>query len=213
MFTGIVQGSFAVSSLLNENGIARIGIALPNKLREDLEVGASVAIDGVCLTVTALNDDLVRFDAIDQTLKVTTLGALREGSIVNIERSFKQGVEVGGHIVSGHIDDTAKIVDIIETDNNRTFTYKVSPALAKYILDKGFIAVNGCSLTVARVNKIADTFDICYIPETLRVTTHGDKIVGDLVNIEVDRQTQAIVDTVERVLRDNPQMIKDIIKG
>ena len=91
--------------------------------------------------------------------------------------------------------------------------YKVSPALAKYILDKGFIAVNGCSLTVARIDKVADTFDICYIPETLRVTTHGDKEIGDLVNIEVDRQTQAIVDTVERVLRDNPQMIKDILKG
>ena len=121
MFTGIVQGSFAISSLLSENGIARIGIVLPDKLREDLEIGASVAIDGVCLTVTAIDDDLVRFDAIDQTLKVTTLGELREGSKVNIERSFKQGVEVGGHIVSGHIDDTAKIVDIIDTDNNRTF--------------------------------------------------------------------------------------------
>jgi riboflavin synthase len=213
VFTGIVQGSFAVSSLLNENGIARIGIVLPDKLREGLEIGASVAIDGVCLTVTAIDNDLVRFDAIDQTLKVTTLGELTEGSKVNIERSFKQGVEVGGHIVSGHIDDTAKIVDIIDTDNNRTFTYKVSSASAKYILDKGFIAVNGCSLTVARVNKAADTFDICYIPETLRVTTHGDKKIGDLVNIEVDRQTQAIVDTVERILRDNPQMIKDILKG
>lgn len=99
MFTGIVQGSFAISSLLSENGIARIGIVLPDKLREDLEIGASVAIDGVCLTVTAIDDDLVRFDAIDQTLKVTTLGELREGSKVNIERSFKQGVEVGGHIV------------------------------------------------------------------------------------------------------------------
>lgn len=213
MFTGIVQGSFAVSSLLSENGIARIGIVLPDKLRQDLEIGASVAIDGVCLTVTAIDEDLVCFDAIDQTLKVTTLGELREGSKVNVERSFKQGVEVGGHIVSGHIDDTAKIVDIIDTDNNRTFTYKVSSAIAKYILDKGFVAVNGCSLTVARINKVADTFDICYIPETLRVTTHGDKEIGDLVNIEVDRQTQAIVDTVERILRDNPQMIKDILRG
>jgi riboflavin synthase len=213
VFTGIVQGSFVVSNLLNEDGIARIGLALPEKLRQDLEIGASVAIDGVCLTVTAITDDLVRFDAIDQTLKVTTLGRLLEGSRVNIERSFKQGVEVGGHIVSGHIDDTAEIVDIIDTENNRTFTYKVSSALAKYILDKGFIAVNGCSLTVARVDKAANTFDVCYIPETLRVTTHGEKIVGDLVNIEVDRQTQAIVDTVERVLRENPQMIKDILQG
>jgi riboflavin synthase len=213
VFTGIVQGSFAVASLLNENGIARIGIALPDKLRQDLEIGASVAIDGVCLTVTAIADDLVRFDAIDQTLNVTTLGGLIEGSMVNVERSFKQGVEVGGHIVSGHIDDTATIVDIIETDNNRTFSYKVSPAFAKYILDKGFVAVNGCSLTVARVDKAANTFDVCYIPETLRVTTHGDKTIGDLVNIEVDRQTQAIVDTVERVLRENPQMIKDILQG
>jgi riboflavin synthase len=213
VFTGIVQGSFAVSSLLNEKGIARIAIALPDILRQNLEIGASVAIDGVCLTVTAIADDLVRFDAIDQTLNVTTLGGLIEGSKVNVERSFKQGVEVGGHIVSGHIDDKAKIVDIIDTDNNRTFTYKVSPAFAKYILDKGFVAVNGCSLTVARVDKAANTFDVCYIPETLRVTTHGDKTIGDLVNIEVDRQTQAIVDTVERVLRENPQMIKDILQG
>ena len=213
MFTGIVQGSFAISSLLNESGIARIGIVLPAALRDGLAIGASVAIDGVCLTVTEINDDLVRFDAIDQTLKVTTLGELVESSKVNIERSFKQGVEVGGHIVSGHIDDTAEIVKIADTDNNRTFTYKVSPSVAKYILDKGFIAVNGCSLTVARIDKQANTFDICYIPETLRVTTHGDKAVGSFVNIEVDRQTQAIVDTVERVLRDNPQMIKDILQG
>ncbi|MFT4998380.1 MAG: riboflavin synthase [Chitinophagales bacterium] len=213
MFTGIVQGSFAISSLLNESGIARIGIVLPAPLRDGLAIGASVAIDGVCLTVTEINDDLVRFDAIDQTLKVTTLGELVESSKVNIERSFKQGVEVGGHIVSGHIDDTAEIVKIADTDNNRTFTYKVSPSVAKYILDKGFIAVNGCSLTVARIDKQANTFDICYIPETLRVTTHGDKAVGSFVNIEVDRQTQAIVDTVERVLRDNPQMIKDILQG
>jgi riboflavin synthase len=213
VFTGIVQGSFAISSLLNESGIARIGIVLPAALRDGLAIGASVAIDGVCLTVTEINDDLVRFDAIDQTLKVTTLGELVESSKVNIERSFKQGVEVGGHIVSGHIDDTAEIVKIADTDNNRTFTYKVSPSVAKYILDKGFIAVNGCSLTVARIDKQANTFDICYIPETLRVTTHGDKAVGSFVNIEVDRQTQAIVDTVERVLRDNPQMIKDILQG
>ncbi|MFT4997871.1 MAG: riboflavin synthase, partial [Flavobacteriales bacterium] len=100
MFTGIVQGSFAISSLLNESGIARIGIVLPAALRDGLAIGASVAIDGVCLTVTEINDDLVRFDAIDQTLKVTTLGELAESSKVNIERSFKQGVEVGGHIVS-----------------------------------------------------------------------------------------------------------------
>ena len=81
------------------------------------------------------------------------------------------------------------------------------------VLDKGFIAVNGCSLTVSRIDEVADTFDICYIPETLRVRTDSDKEIGDLVNIEVDRQTQAIVDTVERVLRDNSQMIKDILKG
>ena len=213
MFTGIVQGSFAIFSLLNEKGIARISIELPDELRQGLEIGASVAVDGVCLTVTSIENDLVCFDAIDQTLKVTTLGELIKGSRVNIERSFKQGVEVGGHIVSGHIDDKAEILNIADTENNRTFTYKVSSTLARYILDKGFIAVNGCSLTVAGVNKDESTFDVCFIPETLRVTTHGEKLVGSFVNIEVDRQTQAIVDTVERVLRDNPQMIKEILQG
>lgn len=211
MFTGIVQGSLAISSLSHERGITHIGISLPATLRDGLMVGASVAVDGVCLTVTKIDNDQVCFDAIDQTLKVTTLGELTKGSKVNVERSFKQGVEIGGHIVSGHIDDTAQIVNIVDTDNNRTFTYKVLPSLTKYILNKGFIAVNGCSLTVASVNKEENTFDVCYIPETLRVTTHGDKSIGSFVNIEVDRQTQAIVDTVERVLRENPQMIKDIL--
>lgn len=199
MFTGIVQIKTATHDVQDNEGLKRFAITLPSHLIEGVQIGASVAIDGVCLTVTTIEDNTLYFDAIAQTLEVTTLGQVSEGYEVNVERSARFGDEVGGHIVSGHIDTTAKIVDVEETENNRTVWYEVDSRLHKYIFERGFIALNGCSLTVAKVNE-AHQFAVCYIPETLRVTCHVDKGVGDKINVEIDRQTQAIVDTVEATM-------------
>lgn len=204
MYTGIVQGKYKIISIKRQPGLDSLLIHLPENLLQALSIGASVAIDGVCLTVTGIEGDKVGFDVMQQTLSLTTLGGLVNDASVNIERSARQGAEIGGHPISGHIDGMAELVAIEEPENNRFVTYRVSREHLKYIFPKGFIALNGCSLTVAEVDKLAATIKVCYIPETLRVTTHGEKQVGDKVNYELDRQTQVIVDTVERFLAENP---------
>lgn len=200
MFTGIVQSSQALVRVDEKPGLKSFHFDFPPALRQGLALGASVAVDGVCLTVAALEGRDVAFDVMAQTLAVTTLGTAVAGRRFNIERSAKMGDEIGGHPVSGHIDCTTRIVAITAPDNNRFVDYAIPRQLAKYIFPKGFIALNGCSLTVADVDVARGVFRVCYIPETLRVTTHGEKRVGDSVNVEIDRQTQAIVDTVERYL-------------
>jgi riboflavin synthase len=161
--------------------------------------------------VTHIRGNDVDFDVMQQTLEVTTLGIVEEGGRVNVERSAKQGAEIGGHILSGHIDCSAEVVAIEEPENNRFVSYQLPAALMKYVFDKGFVAINGCSLTVAKVNREERQFTVCYIPETLRITTHGDKQIGDKVNIEIDRQTQIIVDTVERLLTGQPELFAGMI--
>ena len=210
MFTGIVKACIPIQSFEHQQGLATIKLDMSDML-DGLETGASVAVDGVCLTVTEINSGLVSFDMIAETLAVTSLGGCKQGSLVNLERSFQTGAEVGGHIVSGHIDATAEIIDITESENNRTVVYALGKDLMKYVFSKGFVAVNGCSLTVVKADYDAATFSISYIPETLRATNHIHKSIGDRVNIEVERQTQAVVDTVTRLLKDNPEMIKRLL--
>lgn len=203
MYTGIVKMALAVAALNEKPGLTTLCFQFPDALCAGLELGASVAVDGVCLTVSALDGNEVCFDVMQQTLAVTTLGDVRAGKRYNIERSARMGDEIGGHPISGHIDCTTSVVAITAPENNRFVDFAIPATLSKYIFPKGFIAVNGCSLTVAEVDAARNTFRICFIPETLRVTTHAEKRPGDVVNIEIDRQTQAIVDTVERYLARN----------
>jgi riboflavin synthase len=203
MFTGIVQGTGQITGIDEQPGLRSLELTLDSRLLEQLTIGASVALDGVCLTVTGFSSSTIRFDVMQQTLMTTTLGTWLPGQRVNVERSVRYGDEVGGHVVSGHIDAAAEIVALDTPQNNCEIHYRVDRSLLPYILPKGFIALNGCSLTVAEVDREASTFKVCLIPETLRVTTHGDKRVGDRVNIELDRQTQAIVNTVRAFLQDN----------
>ena len=195
MFTGIVQGSFPILSVERKPGLHTLRFDLPAALVEGLTIGASVSVDGVCLTVATIEGSCVNFDVMQQTLSLTTIGELDAEDVVNLERSAKQGAEVGGHIVSGHVDGCAEVIAIDQPENNCFISYRVAAEKMKYIFPKGFVGLNGCSLTV------------CYIPETLRVTTHGAKRIGDRVNFEIDRQTQAIVDTVENFLGDNPGLL------
>jgi len=199
MFTGIVQGTATLVSIDEKANFRTHVIEMPDELLPGLETGASVAHNGCCLTVSEIQGKRISFDLIKETLRITNLGQLTVGDRVNVERAAKFNDEIGGHLMSGHIATTAEIVKILTSENNRQIWFKVQDnALMKYILHKGFIGIDGISLTVGEVT--ASRFCVHLIPETLERTTLGDKKLGQSVNIEIDPQTQAIVDTVERVL-------------
>lgn len=199
MFTGIVQGTARIVAIEEKELFRTHVIALPEAMLPGLELGASVAHNGCCLTVTAINDSHISFDLIKETLRVTNLGELQTGDCVNVERAAKFSDEIGGHLMSGHIMTTAEICKIIQSENNREVWFKLQDASQiKYILHKGYVGIDGISLTVGEVTK--SKFCVHLIPETLERTTLGAKKLGHRVNIEIDPQTQAIVDTVERVL-------------
>ena len=208
MYTGIVQGKFEVIRIDRKPGLHTLFIALPEALMDGLEKGASVGVDGVCLTVAGIERDAVVFDVMMETLRLTTLGALEEGSLVNIERSAKAGAEIGGHPISGHVDTKAKVVSIERPENNFVMRFSIGKEWMKYIFSKGFLAINGCSLTVVNVDKAKAEFEVWLIPETLSLTTFGSKQIGDEINIEVERQTQIIVDTISDLLKD-PEFRKE----
>jgi len=174
-------------------------VEMPQEMLKGLQIGASVAHNGVCLTVTKIQDNLVSFDLMQETLKITNLGELKAGDFVNIERAMQMGTEIGGHILSGHVYCTADIVERIPSENNLQIWFQLpNQDTMKYVLTKGFIAVDGISLTIGEVRE--QRFCVNLIPETIHRTLIGKKTVGKKVNIEIDPQTQAIVDTVERYL-------------
>lgn len=199
MFTGIVQGTAELQSVTQAENFKTHIIKMPPELRENLTIGASVAHNGVCLTVTEINQDLVSFDLMQETLRLTNLGALKAGDQVNIERAMTMGSEIGGHILSGHVYCTAELIERNVSENNLQLWFKLpNKDVMKYILTKGFIAVDGISLTIGEVREQA--FCVNLIPETIERTLIAKRQLGELVNIEIDPQTQAIVDTVERYL-------------
>jgi riboflavin synthase len=199
MFTGIVQGLGEVTYIEDHGGIRRLQVRLPSGHDQGLETGASVAINGVCLTVVGWNQQGVQFDVIYETLRLTNLGALEIGNFVNVERAACFGDEIGGHVLSGHIHGQVKVTEVEETQANLAVWWHVPEGLQKYVLAKGYVALNGCSLTVGDTERDGQ-FSIHLIPETRKLTTFGRVAVGDVLNLEIDSQTQAIVDTVERVL-------------
>lgn len=199
MFTGIVQGTAELLAIEEKPNFRTHVVRLPEAMLPGLELGASVSHNGCCLTVTEVNGDRVSFDLVKETLRITNLGELKVGDTLNVERAAKFSDEIGGHLMSGHIMTTAEIVKIIASENNREIWFRPKDALQmKYILHKGYVGIDGISLTVGEVTKTK--FCVHLIPETLARTTLGAKRLGDHVNIEIDPHTQAIVDTVERVL-------------
>ena len=199
MFTGIVQGLGVIKSIQEGNGITTFSIACPDT--QHLAIGASVAIDGVCLTATSIKDKLVTFDVIPETLERTTLGERVVDDEVNIERSLRYGDEVGGHLLSGHIIGRGLFTYSQKVGEGAQLKIKAPPSIQKYIQTKGYIGIDGISLTLGEVHE--NEFDLHIIPETLRLTTLGSKQVGDAVNIEIDSTTMMIVETVERLIKEN----------
>lgn len=202
MFTGIVQGIAHIQKIEDKTGMRSLQLAFPAGFSHELAIGASVATDGVCLTVTRLLEDAAEFDIMQQTLAITTLGSYSLGASVNVERAAKEGAEIGGHPLSGHVDFVALIAEIRQLENNYVLRLAVPPEWMRYIFAKGYIAVNGASLTIASADREANCFEVWLIPETLRMTVFGMKQVGDTVNIEIERQTQVVVDTVRAMMEE-----------
>jgi riboflavin synthase len=204
MFTGIVQGTARIEALADRPGLRSFTLAFPPGFCAGLEIGASVAVDGVCLTVTALRGpDAADFDVMQQSLAVTTLGRLQPGHRVNVERAARDGAEIGGHPLSGHVDFQARLERITRPENNHVLRLAVPAPWMRYIFAKGYVAVDGASLTVAEAGRARDGsgwFEVWLIPETLRMTTFGAKAEGETFNIEIERQTQVFVDTVRAAL-------------
>jgi riboflavin synthase len=200
MFTGIVQGTGTVAAITDRDALRRLVVDLPPGRGAGLEIGASVSVCGVCLTAVDIDGDRASFDAIDETLRLTTLGALAPGDRVNIERAARFGDEIGGHALSGHVWGTVEVVAVASTETNHTIVLRAPADAMPCLLPKGYVGLDGCSLTIGRVDTEDRTFRVHLIPETLRVTTLGERVPGDRLNLELDAMTQAVVATVERVL-------------
>ncbi len=198
MFTGIVQGQGQIKSTVEGQNQRSFVITLPQAISHQVVIGASIAVNGTCLTVTRQETNHFTFDVIGQTLKLTNIGLLKTGDWVNVERSLKYGDEIGGHIISGHVSVAVTISRIEHPQDNTSIWFNLPQAHKKHILPQGFIGLNGCSLTISAVTETE--FCVCLIPETLRSTGFGKASVGTQVNMEIDHQTQTIVATVERVL-------------
>jgi riboflavin synthase len=200
MFTGIVQGKAKIETIEKQDALSTLKLRFPPDALANLQRGASIAINGCCLTVTQfdITQSVASFDVMQESLNVTNLGILEAGSIVNFERAAKIGDEIGGHMMSGHISATVTLLERKETQTNCELIFACPENLQRYILPKGYVGINGCSLTIGA--EVSDKFSVHLIPETLEVTTFGKMEKGTGVNIEIDPSTQAIIDTVDRYM-------------
>jgi riboflavin synthase len=183
MFTGLVEGLAEVVALVPEGPGVRLILHLPSSPRAS-GIGDSIALNGCCLTVVAIDGNEIAFQAGEETLSRTNLGELTPGSVVNFERSLRLGDELGGHLVTGHIDATGTVDRRIDDADWSTLWFRVPPALTSQIASKGSIAVDGVSLTLVEVEP--DRFSVALIPHTLSVTTLGRRQIGERVNLETD---------------------------
>ena len=202
MFTGIVQTTGTVIQFEKQKGTCRLGLECSADFLNDITTGASVAVDGACLTVVKFTNQQVYFDLIQATLDATSFSQLQLGDTVNLERAARFGDEIGGHLLSGHIHTTAKLQDISKKQDQYVVALSIAPQWMDYIFAKGYIAVAGTSLTIQQVDRRTNSFEVHLIPETLRITNLEQKKLGCMINIEIDQQTQTIVDTTQLILSD-----------
>lgn len=182
MFTGIIEDLGTIEKLEKEGG--NLHITLSTSITNELKIDQSVAHNGVCLTVVGIDSDLYTVTAIQETLDRTNLGSLTKGSFVNIERAMKLGDRLDGHIVQGHIDQTAKCTQILEENGSWSFTFEYDKSFNNITIEKGSITINGVSLTV--VNSKENSFSVAIIPYTYSNTTFKNLRKGDIVNLEFD---------------------------
>jgi riboflavin synthase len=184
MFTGIVEELGEVVRLTDAGGDSAVLAVRGPLVTADARHGDSIAVNGVCLTVIDNVDGVFTADVMGETLRRSSLGVLREGSAVNLERAATVGGRLGGHLVQGHVDGVATLLSREPADQWEVLTFSLPPDLGRYVVEKGSITVDGVSLTVMSVT--ADTFAVGLIPTTLKLTVLGGKAVGDPVNLEVD---------------------------
>ena len=203
MYTGIVQGVEKIVDIQVGDHYTTLFISNTNQLFNDVFVGASVAIDGTCLTATHFDAEknIVSFDVSALTTSLTTLGFLKVGDDVNIERSIKAGMENGGHNLYGHIEGMANIKSVVRTGETLHLEIAIHNDNIKYFFKKGFIGLQGCSLTVNSVDRENHVITVDLIPETLRLTTFKHAQVGGYLNYEVDQMTRTMVDTLENIFQ------------
>lgn len=195
MFTGIIEEMGTIRSLVSEGGGARLEV-VADLVLSDAEMGSSIAVNGCCLTVVDMGDGWWAADAVPETLERTNIGALKPGDRVNLERPLAANGRYGGHVVQGHVDATTTVSSIDELDDGSfLYTFELPPSLVSYVVEKGSIAVDGISLTVAAVD--ATSFTIAVIPHTHEVTALGSRTVGSRVNLEAD----VLAKYVERLVR------------
>jgi len=185
MFTGIIEETGKIKALSQSEANLELRIQA-SKVLDGISHGASIAHNGVCLTVTDFDQAANEYSvtAIDETLKLTNLGDLAQGSLVNLERCLRASDRLDGHIVQGHVDATAELLELNDQDGSTEFVFSLPQDIAKYVVYKGSIAVNGISLTVSSCEQ--DRFAVCIIPTTLEITNFSELKVGDRVNIETD---------------------------
>tara|TARA_B100001013_G_scaffold114730_1_gene65998 strand:- start:48 stop:662 length:615 start_codon:yes stop_codon:yes gene_type:complete len=198
MFTGIVEAKGLISKKIPSTEGQRLQIEVPEGFNKDLKEGASVAVNGVCLTVTEYSNDQISFDVIKETLRVTNLGDLNKNSEVNIERSLKFGDEVGGHLLSGHISCACK-ASLSNTEDEVEILVDKPENWGQYIYPKGYIALNGVSLTVGKVSD--ESFSVYLIPETIRSTNLLTVEDGARLNLEIDQGVMASYENEKKILK------------
>lgn len=183
MFTGIVEETGVVRSLDVKENLAVLTVQA-DRVREGAQLGSSIAVDGVCLTVTATGNGVLTFDVMRETLRATSLGKLQPGDRVNLERAVRADGRLDGHIVSGHVDRVETLKQRVTLENYLELRFSMDDSIARFIAPKGSVTVNGVSLTVGEV--AGDEFSVYIIPTTEQVTNLGDMPEGRAVNIEVD---------------------------
>ena len=199
MFSGIVEEKGQISALSKGKGHLILTVNCSESFSKDKKIGDSVSVDGVCLTVTKKTNETLTFDAVNETLERTIIGNYIEGSCVNLESSLTFGGTVGGHLMSGHIHLKGLIKEVLITGDSKNIVIETSNEWSKYLSEKGYVGINGCSITIGKIND--SRFQIHLIPETLKATNLDNLIFGDAVNLELDQSTIAIVDTTERILK------------
>jgi riboflavin synthase len=200
MYTGIIRQVAPVARVERRPNLLFYSVRVPEAFMTGLALGDSVAVDGVCQSVAKLESDHLHFEAARETLDITTLSDLGVGQTVNLERSARTGDEMGGHPLSGHVDGTAVLRNVRREENLVIWTIELPEPLRRYVFTKGFIAVDGASLTVNHYDRTTGRFEVCLVPQTLERTTFGEKRENARLNIEIERQTQIIVDTIENAL-------------
>ena len=199
MFSGIVQEIGMIDSLVEGNEHLTITVSCSKDFAKDKKVGDSVSVDGVCLTITKKTNSSLTFDAVKETLERTIIKNYAKGSYVNIESSLSFGGAVGGHLMSGHIHLKGVVKEVLIVGDSKDIVIDSSSEWSKYLSEKGYIGINGCSITIGKIHD--SRFQIHLIPETLKTTNLDNLVFGDEINLEIDQSTIAIVDTTERILK------------